>query len=212
MRARTTAAGLFCLALACLSATSAGAAGFTDRQGALHACVDKKTGALRLVHPGKRCRRGEKSVTFNQKGQPGLNGTSITARPRSSGPLTLSNTPQDDPLTARHWSQQADELDVAFVQLVFSNPSNCQDQISAGPPPIDFPATASGEIDLNGARLATFSALGVGLTPTPTQVIAPIFEPGAVTGQTLTVKAQDNCNTGGHIVLNSLTIDVAAMH
>src|SRR5271165_1163386 len=53
--------------------------------GALRGCVDKKTGALRLVKPGKRCHRRETAVVWNQHGQPGPQGAAGIGSPGPQG-------------------------------------------------------------------------------------------------------------------------------
>ena len=214
--------------LVSLALSPAAGARLTDRHGAFHACYNKKSGVLRLVKAGKRCRRGESGIAFSQNGQSGspgrngangangtngLNGAAVAARARSIAPLTLSNSPQDDPLTGNTWTQQAGELDVLFGQVMVSNPTGCTDIVIAGPPPTSVPGSMSGEIDVDGNPVATFISFpgGVGPTPTPVSVTpAAIFEPTASTPHTVTVKAQDNCNSGTHFVLNSVSIDVMA--
>jgi hypothetical protein len=49
-------------------------AGYLGRGGVVHGCVLKKTGALRVVKPGKRCRRGEAVIDWNHQGPPGVRG------------------------------------------------------------------------------------------------------------------------------------------
>jgi hypothetical protein len=221
---RLTVAGIACLAVACLGVGSATAAKWKP---AFHACVNKQTGAIRLVGARARCRRGEKSITFAQQGKPGTNGqngapgqpgtngqngTSVVLRPRTGGSTNLTTSPTAVPVTPNQWTQQAGELDVLYVQATVTNSAGCQDQIAPGPPPINFPASASIEIDVNGVMLASVGVFASSASPVTQTVSAPIFDPAAATPQTVTVKAQDNCNTGGHMVLNSVGIDVAAMH
>src|SRR5207248_6365804 len=52
--------------------------GVPDRTGVFHGCVNKRTGALRLIGSGQNCRsKGKKAefvVSWNQRGRNGLNG------------------------------------------------------------------------------------------------------------------------------------------
>jgi hypothetical protein len=48
-------------------------AAIPDSSGVLHGCYKKKKGTLRLVS-GSKCKKSEKSVSWNQKGQAGANG------------------------------------------------------------------------------------------------------------------------------------------
>jgi hypothetical protein len=47
----------------------------------IHACANKKTGVLRLA---SKCRRGERSISWNQRGQPGQPGPRGVAGPSGS--------------------------------------------------------------------------------------------------------------------------------
>jgi hypothetical protein len=42
--------------------------------GVIHSCYQKRTGALRVVGAGKKCQRGERALTFNQRGPIGAAG------------------------------------------------------------------------------------------------------------------------------------------
>ena len=48
--------------------------GFAGSGGVLRACAGKRTGALRVIKPGQRCRRGEQLLSWNQIGLPGAAG------------------------------------------------------------------------------------------------------------------------------------------
>lgn len=47
---------------------------FVGRDGRVSVCVQKQTGTLRMVVAGKRCRRGEQRVSWNQRGRVGAQG------------------------------------------------------------------------------------------------------------------------------------------
>ena len=42
--------------------------------GVIHGCFAKRTGALRVIDSSKHCARGEKALSWNQQGKPGLPG------------------------------------------------------------------------------------------------------------------------------------------
>jgi hypothetical protein len=48
--------------------------GIPGSNGVIHSCYQKSHGALRVVPAGRRCRRSEKSLAFNQRGQQGPRG------------------------------------------------------------------------------------------------------------------------------------------
>jgi hypothetical protein len=51
-----------------------GIAAIPGRDGVINACYAKKTGDVRLVEKGKKCKRGEKKTKWNQKGRTGASG------------------------------------------------------------------------------------------------------------------------------------------
>ncbi len=75
--------------VAALSAVIFGAAGYataadlTDTGDTFHGCVNKYSGALRVVAPDKDCRRSENPVTWNQTGPAGPKGDTGAAGPAS---------------------------------------------------------------------------------------------------------------------------------
>jgi hypothetical protein len=50
----------------------------------VRACYAKKTGALRVLKPGKRCRGSERALSWNKRGRRGLRGTAGAAGPPGS--------------------------------------------------------------------------------------------------------------------------------
>jgi hypothetical protein len=60
----------------------AASGGFANSSGAIHGCVGKH-GVLSVVRPHKRCPKGTKTLTFNQRGVAGVNGA-----PGPPGPAT----------------------------------------------------------------------------------------------------------------------------
>jgi hypothetical protein len=64
------------IAIAALVVATSGVAigSFAPKNGKIVACYSKKTGALRVVEEGKKCRRGEQKIAWNQQGKRGLRG------------------------------------------------------------------------------------------------------------------------------------------
>jgi hypothetical protein len=56
--------------------------GTTSSTKPVKACFKKKTGALRILRKGKRCRRTERTLTWNRQGRPGVAGTTGPGGPR----------------------------------------------------------------------------------------------------------------------------------
>jgi hypothetical protein len=74
--ARRHVVGLLALFVALGGTSYAVTAGkFTSADGTITACAKKRSGAVRLVIRGKRCRKGEQRITWNQRGRPGADGT-----------------------------------------------------------------------------------------------------------------------------------------
>jgi hypothetical protein len=61
------------------------ATSLVGRDGKISACVKSRTGSVRLVASSRKCRKGERKVTWNQKGQPGQAGDRGLPGP-STGP------------------------------------------------------------------------------------------------------------------------------
>jgi hypothetical protein len=65
----------------------AASGGFVGNDGVVHACAKKKGGSVRLVKPGKKCRKGERIVTWSQHGPAGPRGaTGATGAMGATGP------------------------------------------------------------------------------------------------------------------------------
>ena len=64
------------IALAALVVATSGVAigSFAPKNGKIVACYSKRTGALRLVEEGRKCRKGEQKIAWNQQGKRGLPG------------------------------------------------------------------------------------------------------------------------------------------
>src|SRR3954471_22639148 len=81
--ARRNAIGFLALAVALGGTSYAAISKIPGPGGKISACYKKKGGSLRVVDANKKCRRGERSLAFNQKGPPGLPG--VTGAPGAAG-------------------------------------------------------------------------------------------------------------------------------
>src|SRR5262245_20658167 len=68
------------LAVAALVAAHAVVAQVPGADGAIHACVHKKRGTIRIVAAGASCKRHEQTLSWSQQGPAGTNGAPGTAR------------------------------------------------------------------------------------------------------------------------------------
>jgi hypothetical protein len=73
LRARATYANVGVTAALVLGATGWALAATPSSSKVLHGCYGKRTGILRVVS-GTKCRKGEKAISWNQKGPQGLQG------------------------------------------------------------------------------------------------------------------------------------------
>lgn len=192
-----------------------------------HACVHKKSGAVRLVEAAKPCRRktrkrpGEFRVSWNQRGPAGLDGTNgtngtngaagpagrdgttIVARARGTTEITTTGDAQLVPVTGGNWTQAATELN-QFVGEVTYDPPSMADCGNAGPLGVS--------VLVNGSPIGFISA-----SPGPQDNVTrqwtfdSLFEPGADSARVLTVSASDGCSGPGHFKIKSVKIDVISL-
>jgi hypothetical protein len=90
------------------------------RDGVIHGCYARKSGALRIVAPSRRCKRGESKVAWNHDGRPGVRGVAGPVGP--TGP-----TGADAPLAA-----VAAHASIGSSTLTAANPSVSADLVGAG--------------------------------------------------------------------------------
>ena len=122
-----------------------GASGFAmasipGHGGIIHACYQKHDGGLRVIDRSKggfagKCRKSEKSLSWNQKGQPGIPGApgppgppgaSVIVRARNSTPLVVpGGTTGTYSLNGGSWTQAATETDLFFGQVTVTMPASC---------------------------------------------------------------------------------------
>lgn len=186
----------------------------TSSSGVVHACVNKQTGLLRVLHGHQRCRTAESKLNFNGQGPPGaaivlrVRGSSSVATQSCSGTSCTPFSPEAYPVSPTSWTQPANEDDQVFGEAtITSTGAAC----SSGPFPTGFGPSVSVVVDgklLTGA----FAAISVP-AGTSTLQIAPgtLFEPGTRTHHTLSVRIADSCNTGTHYTVKAVKLDVVAM-
>lgn len=66
--------GVLVVIAALTTLAGVGYAGAGNGSGAIHGCVKKQGGSLRIVDADARCRRGERTLTFNKQGRAGEKG------------------------------------------------------------------------------------------------------------------------------------------
>ena len=67
-----------------IAATGFAVGAIPGRDGVIHACYKKKGGALRVVAAGKKCPRGTRALSWNQRGLAGANGPKGANGPRGA--------------------------------------------------------------------------------------------------------------------------------
>jgi hypothetical protein len=166
---------------------------------ALHA-----TGVLARGPRGPRGLRGKRG-SRGKKGPQGPRGAAVVARARSVGAVTTSGYPgTDDPLTSNTWIQKAGEDDLILGAITYQSPPQCS---TVYMPFLEIHLYVDGT--LSGSSFTDSLPLQPGGTRT---FVIPIgFASGADTPHTLTVKAQDTCDTGAHYTVTSLKLDVGAI-
>jgi hypothetical protein len=129
-----------------LAASGFAVASIRGHSGIIHGCYQKHGGSLRVIDRSKRgsagkCRKSEKSLSWNQKGKRGIQGppgiqgktgpqgpagASVIVRARNSTQLVVpSGTTGTYPLNGGSWTQAATETDLFFGQVTVTTPANC---------------------------------------------------------------------------------------
>lgn len=83
----------------------AAATGFVGPGGRIHGCVNKKTGQLRAVRTGKRCRRSEVALVWNQRGRTGQRGA-VGPTGKNGTNATINGVPAGGALTGTYPNPQ----------------------------------------------------------------------------------------------------------
>lgn len=206
--------------LALLTATggialAAGTSGTT-----IQGCVQTQTGYLRVVNDPSQCRVTERPLSWNQQGPqgpagpqgpigpPGANGTSVVARARFTGSMTLHPGVNNDviesvPLTGGTWTQAPNEVDQFVGRWTLSPTANCSAAII-----IDLDGN---DIGFGQVPLATGSPIDFSFFQ-PGRVPLVLFEPGTPSGHTLTARIESTCTSAQAAqnppTLTSVDIDV----
>jgi hypothetical protein len=145
-------------------------------------------------------------------GAPGANGTSIVARPVSSGVVTTPDSGAVTvPLSANSWTASAGEVDqLPVAGRLTVTPPNIQAGCEGNGPT----ATLFVEVDVNGQSVATGLPGEVTNGVQHTGGLAAAVnmpEPGIATPRTVTVKISDDCpSPGDNFQIDALNFDVVA--
>lgn len=196
-----------------------------DADGVFHACVHKKTGAVRLVEANTKCksktkkRPGELAASWSQRGPagaPGTNGTngsngtsgsngaagrdgtSVILRPRSTGEVTTNGlTAQPVPMSPAAWTQAADESNQLLGEVTYDPPTQSACSTEFGGPA--SPASLVVLVKLGGVVIgrADGDSSGDGSVVTKPLTLNSLVDPGASTARSLTVEATDTCGVPG---------------
>jgi hypothetical protein len=210
------------------------ASSIVGRDGKVHACYAKSSGAVRLVGQTKACNRSERKASWNQKGQkgargqqgaPGTPGTKgadgtngsagapgsiIVAKLR--GTLASLAAGQNDipiTLTPSGWSQAAGELHFVTGNARLGTATGCN--------------TGTGMVVNISAGVDTLLAPITSLGNTETKplqlagggesslvsLVAPLFETAAARDHTMTIKASNGC--AGTVTNLEVAVDVVAV-
>jgi hypothetical protein len=209
-----------------------------DKNGVFHGCVNKSSGALRIVEQAGSCKKktkrhaAELEVRWSEQGPKGAtgaagaagkdgtngaagaNGTTIVARPRSTGPVTTTSSPQGVPMTSATWAQAVGEVNQFVGSITFHAPaaSNCTYQLTPGS---FFVGSLTVSVKIDGTAIGgTFLQSADGADHTTTLSLAPLLEPASATNRTLSVEVSDNCGTNGggasseRFRIDSVSVDV----
>jgi hypothetical protein len=216
-------------------------AAIPDSNGVVHACYQNVTSAnkpVKLLNTSQKttCPSGWVALSWTQKGTqgpPGPVGSSIVLRARAST-ITVSPTGgqgQAISLSPDSWTQAANELDMLTGSVTVTDvPYSCQIGGVSGqqatmsiylvidgttlPYPTTLYSSNPGvpktfSLELTGTEAGT--SFGDGVSGAPLM----LFEPGSQVTHTLGIVAYDDCDAGapgGNFTINSVGVDVVAMH
>jgi hypothetical protein len=159
-------------------------------RGVIAGCYQKRTGALRVVAQGKRCARGERSLTWNQQGPPGAQGAQ--GSPGPAGPQGEPGVPGAPGIQGAKGDTGAQGP--GAVKLFYDHaPPEITTIATAGPWTVEVDCFAGVVLKVQGPGAAEgfyltstgdgavqTTTFGVGLSPTGTQIgAAPIAPSGS---------------------------------
>jgi hypothetical protein len=136
-----------------------------------------------------------------------LGSNSVTARIRTTGPVQSDDggeaNPVSIPLSGNSWTQGANETNVLFGEITYTEP----------------PACTNGFVDIQyylGGEMVLEESYNDDPGTTNTEPFARsrpfVFEPGAATPRTLELKVWDDCDTAGeNYTIDSLALNVVAI-
>ena len=180
--------------------------------GIIHACYQRHGGGLRVIDRSKqgfagKCRKSEKSLSWNQKGPPGIPGpqgpagASVIVRARNSTPLVVpGGTTGTYSLNGGSWTQAATETDLFFGQVTVTMPASC----GYGLVTVTVRLGAVG----TNSQAQFFAGSGTSTQPFP---LSYAFEPGAATARAVSLSVQNGCGSGQDVTVDSAALDVAAL-
>ncbi len=201
-----------------LGATGFAMAAIPGHDGIIHACYQKQGGGLRVIDLSKpgfagKCRKSEKSLSWNQKGSPGIPGppgmsgpqgpagASVIARARNATALVVpAGTTGIYPLSGGSWTQAATETDLFFGQVTVTMPASCgyglvTVTVMLGAVPTQ---AAADFVSVSGTSTQPFS-------------LSYAFEPGAAIARAVSLSVQNGCGSGQSVTVDSAALDVAAL-
>jgi hypothetical protein len=146
-------------------------------------------------------------VADRSLGYEDLGSNSVVTRIRSTGPIGTGDgglaNPVSVPLSGNTWTQAANELDVAFGEATYTQPATCGGN---GDMRIEF--LLGGEV-VDADNVGDSTAPGQTLKELVLVSRPYLFEPGADTQRTLTMRASDDCSGAGeNFTLNSVAGNV----
>ena len=197
-----------------------GASGFAmasipGHGGIIHACYQRHGGDLRVIDRSKRrfagkCRKSEKSLSWNQKGIPGPPGApgpqgpagaSVIVRARNSSPLVVpGGTTGTYSLGGGSWTQAATDTDLFFGQVTLTMPASCGYGL----------VTVTVRLGAAGTNSVAEFFAGSGTTTQPFS-LSYAFEPGTATARSVSLSVQNGCGSGQDVTVVSAALDVGAL-
>jgi hypothetical protein len=137
-----------------------------------------------------------------------LGSNSVVARIRSTAPFNTGNATEADPvvipLSGNQWTQQANEIDVLFGEIVYTQPPVCTNGF------LEVEMRLDGQVvDSEGFNVSTPNAL---VTDPLARIRPYAFEPGTDTPRTLELRAWDECdNAGENFQVQEVALNVVAI-
>jgi hypothetical protein len=198
------------IAIAALVVATSGVAigSFAPKNGKIVACYSKKTGALRLVEEGKKCRRGEQKVAWNQQGKRG-----------QRGPRGPAGDDGFDGLDGFDGFDGADGADAASMLTGAFTTAPAAEPVFAAVSGTDVASTQESEhVTLSPAVPTIARDLAVALDPGapdpgPSQLIVTLVADGTATELSCTMSGDQRwCDSGSAIDELSARSRLTLMH